>query len=231
MTLSHPHISNNSVILRDGQRWPGAFHLTAKSREALFATDWGWRNKRKKAWVTSMRTLPSVTVGTDLALPNYCPRPSQGLHSGPGRILLRFYLHRRAPRLLEHSGALGTVAAEPGGICSVAATGLKLDSLCRRCTCWRVQWGCTEAWPMSPSRPGSSTGVSGRTSSWEANTTRPGKQGGTWGSGAGLERGLLLLITTCCVLTYVHHCISFSLGRKDSHQIHFLANPLRPPRD
>ena len=127
MTLSHPHISNNSVILRDGQRWPGAFHLTAKSREALLATDWGWRNKRKKVWVTSMRTLPSVTVGTDLAFPNYCPWPSQGLHSGPGRILLRFHLHRRAPRLLEHSGALGTVAAEPGGICSMAATGLRLD--------------------------------------------------------------------------------------------------------
>lgn len=46
MTLSHPQISNNSVILRDGQRWPGAFHLTAR--------DWGWGNKRKKVRVTSM---------------------------------------------------------------------------------------------------------------------------------------------------------------------------------
>lgn len=41
MTLSHPQISNNSVILRDGQRWPGACHLTAR--------DWGWGNKRKKS--------------------------------------------------------------------------------------------------------------------------------------------------------------------------------------
>lgn len=73
------------------------------------------------------------------------------------------------------------MAAEPGGVCSVAATVLRLDSLCRRCTCWRVQWGCTEAWPMSPSRPGSSREVSGRTSSWEANTTRPGKLLSFWG--------------------------------------------------
>lgn len=29
--------------------------------------------------MTSVRTLPSVTVGRDLAFPNYCPR-SQGLH-------------------------------------------------------------------------------------------------------------------------------------------------------
>ena len=48
MTLSHSQISNNSVILRDGQRWPGAFHLIAKSREALLARDWGWANKRKR---------------------------------------------------------------------------------------------------------------------------------------------------------------------------------------
>ena len=32
------------------------------------------------------------------------------------------------------------------------------------------------------------------------------------------------------VFTYMHHYISFSLGRKDSHHIHFLANQLRPPR-
>ena len=47
-TVSHPQISNNSAILRDGQRWPGAFHLIAKSREALLARGWGWVNKRKK---------------------------------------------------------------------------------------------------------------------------------------------------------------------------------------
>lgn len=180
--------------------------------------------------MTSMRTLPSVTVGTDLALPNYCPRPSQGLHSGPGRILLRFHLHRRAPRLLEHSGALGTVAAEPGGICSRAATGLRLDSLCRRCTCWRVQWGARKP-GHAPAGLDHQRECPGEHPHGKPIRQGLGKQAGRGGLGAGLERGLLLLITTCCVLTYVHHCISFSLGRKDSHQIHFLANQLRPPRD
>ena len=124
--------------------------------------------------MTSVRTLPSFTVGTDLAFPNYGTRP-QGLHQGAWQDPAKDHLHRRAPRLLEHSGALGTVAAELRGICSLAATVLRLDSLHHRCTCWRVRWGCTEAWPMSPSRPGSSRGVSGRTSSWEANMTRPGE--------------------------------------------------------
>ena len=81
-----------------------------------------------------MQTLDPVTVGTGLAqlqlLSHFC-----SLTGGPGRTMLRSPLHRRVPRLLEHSGATGTVAAETGGVCPLAAWVLRLDSLCHRCTC------------------------------------------------------------------------------------------------
>lgn len=97
--------------------------------------------REKKYGVTSMQTLDSATAGIGLVSLQILPhvlRPSLSLTSGPGRTVLRSRLRGRAPRLPEHSGALGTVAAEPGGVCALVALVLRLDSLRRRRTCWRA---------------------------------------------------------------------------------------------